>query len=356
MKGNILDFSEKLEIINGYKKTINIMEVCGTHTVAIGKSGLRGLLNPNINLLSGPGCPVCVTTDAYIDYIYDLALKEEIIIATYGDMIRVPGSSPSISLEKSRAKGAKIKMVYSSMDAVKIAQENRDKKVVFLGIGFETTTPATAVAVLEAEALGLSNFFILSMHKRVEPVMKALIEDKELLIDGFLCPGHVAAVIGEIGFKFLEEYNCLGVIAGFEGEEVIDGIHAIIESKKMQDTKLKNVYSRLVEPKGNEIAVRLIGKVFQEADDSWRGLGIITNSGLKLNSKYEAYDIEKIIPVKGLYEDKKTNGCQCGEVLRGKIKPTECALFGSVCNPENPVGPCMVSGEGGCAAYYRYTY
>lgn len=345
--------SKKIKEINEYDKNLNIMEVCGTHTMAISRFGLRNVFNANINLISGPGCPVCVTPDIYLDYIYELALKEDIIIATYGDMIRVPGSAPYITLENAKAKGANIKMVYSSMDALNIAVDNKDKKVVFLGIGFETTAPATAIAVKEAKSKKINNFYVLSMHKLVEPVMRVLLGDETLKIDGFLCPGHVAVVVGETGFKFLEEYKCPGTVAGFELDEVVDGVYDLIQSIKNNDYMIKNSYKKLVKKDGNVAAIKIIEEMFEVKDDYWRGMGLIKNSGLRLKEEFRMHDIEELYKVE-IKENIKNNGCQCGEVLKGKIRPDECALFHKVCTPENPIGPCMVSGEGSCAAYYKY--
>ena len=348
------DLKRKLDFINGYRGQINIMEVCGTHTMAIGKHGIRGLLSENINLLSGPGCPVCVTPDYYIDYIYDLAVNKNCIIATYGDMFRVPGSEASISLEKAKALGADVKMVYSSLDAVKLAKENLGKKVVFLGIGFETTTPATAIAICEAKKLELDNFYVLSMHKRIEPVMRLLLEDRELKIDAFLCPGHVAVIIGLEGFKFLEEYKCVSSIAGFEIDEVINGLYSIILDLYSRSSTVKNVYSSVVRDEGNRTALDIVGRFFTESDDCWRGLGLVAESGYKLKEQFSDYNIEKVFPIKTDGAVKRVNGCKCGEVLKGKIKPEQCTLFGKVCTPESPIGPCMVSGEGSCAARFKY--
>lgn len=355
MKIDTEELVKKLKIINSYDSKLNIMEVCGTHTVAISKFGFREILSNNINLITGPGCPVCVTPAIYIDYIYNLSLKEDIIIATYGDMIRVPGSYSNISLENARAKGAEVKIVYSSMDALKLAMDNRNKKVVFLGIGFETTAPATAIAVKEAYKLKLDNFYAFSMHKIMEPVMRVLLEDESLKIDAFLCPGHVATVLGKKGFQFLEEYNCLGVIAGFSEEDIINGIYDIVESFNNKDLTIKNAYKRLVEDSGNDISREIIKEVFEVKDDYWRGLGVINNSGLRFKEAYNSFDIETIYPF-NIEEKINLSGCQCGDVLKGKIKPKECKLFGTVCSPEFPVGPCMVSAEGGCAAYYKYNF
>lgn len=343
-----------IEGINSFDKEINLMEVCGTHTMAISKFGLRTVLNKNINLISGPGCPVCVTPDIYLDYIYDLSLKEDVIIATYGDMIRVPGSHPSKTLENAKAKGANVRMVYSSMDSIKIAEENPNKKVVFLGIGFETTAPATAIAVMEAKSKGITNFFALSLHKLVEPVMRLLLEDETIKIHGFLCPGHVGVVVGESGFKFLEEYKCPGAIAGFDMDEVLEGVYSIVQSLKDGSCDIKNPYNKLVKPNGNVVAQELIKSTFKVEDDNWRGIGIVAKSGLKLKDEFKELDIESIYPI-DMDKAVRNNGCKCGEVLKGKIRPNECALFGKACTPENPIGPCMVSGEGSCSAYYKYS-
>lgn len=352
---NISNIKKLIDYINSYSDNINIMEVCGTHTMAISKFGLRSVLNKNINLISGPGCPVCVTPDIYIDYIYELSLKEDIIIATYGDMIRVPGSEPMLTLENAKSKGAAVRMVYSSMDALKIAEENPNKKVVFLGIGFETTAPATAIAVKEAKHRKLQNFYVLSMHKLVEPVMRELLKDESLKLQGFLCPGHVAVVVGEKGFEFLQEYKCASAVAGFDMDEVLLGIAAIIKSIKTSDYSLKNPYSKLVRKEGNLLSQKIIEDTFVRADDSWRGMGVISGSGLKLKEEYESFDIEKLYPLEENNYPKRNNGCSCGDILKGKLKPNECKLFGKVCSPENPIGPCMVSGEGSCAAYYKFT-
>ena len=336
-----------LKTINEYTNKINIMEVCGTHTVAISKFGFRSAFNKNINLISGPGCPVCVTPQYYIDYIYDLSLNKEIIICTYGDMIRVPGRTPDRTLEGARALGANVKMVYSIMDSLNVAVENPDKK-----IGFETTTAHTAVAIKEAEAGNIKNFYVLSMHKLVEPVMRTLLENKELQIHGFLCPGHVAAILGQDGFMFLNEYKSIGVIAGFEAQDIINAVGTIIDMKKNGETGVKNCYSRLVSKEGNKVALNLINEVFHAETDYWRGIGPIKDSSLKLKDKYKKYDIEQIYPVDRSHVNNST-GCQCGEVLIGKIKPNQCRLFKKVCSPENPVGPCMVSSEGACGIWYR---
>ncbi|MFA9397816.1 MAG: hydrogenase formation protein HypD [Clostridiaceae bacterium] len=345
--------NEKVEYLKSLDQKLNIMEVCGTHTMAISKFGLRTNISKNINLISGPGCPVCVTPDFYIDYVYNISKEEDILIATYGDMIRVPGSDTKYSLEKAKAEGATVKMVYSSMDALNLAKENKNKKVVFLGIGFETTMPATAIAVLEARRQNITNFFVLSIHKKVEPVMRAILDDKTLNIHGFICPGNVAVIIGEKGFEFLNNYNKNGVITGFEYGELIDGIYTLVKNIKDGNNKIENRYQNAVRYEGNKEARKFIDKVFTLKDDYWRGLGLIPNSGFKLKDEFKSYDIETYYKIE--HNEKQSKSlCRCGDVLKGKIKPNQCPLFRKICNPENPVGPCMVSSEGSCSAYYKY--
>jgi hydrogenase expression/formation protein HypD len=294
-----------------------------------------------------------VTPDFYIDYAYNLSLRKDLILATYGDMIRVPGSNPSITLEKSKAMGAEVKIVYSSMEALEIAKENPEKKIIFLGIGFETTAPATAIAIIEAQKNRVNNFYTLSVHKRVEPVIRFLMEDKELDIQGFLIPGHVAAIVGKVGFDFLEEYKCSGVVTGFSLEEITYALLSLIKIIESKNSKLMNCYDKLVQNQGNVTANNFINRVFDKKDDYWRGMGKIANSGYKISKEFSDFDIERLYPID--YEDKvEKTDCQCGQVLKGKIKPKQCPLYKNICNPDNPVGPCMVSSEGSCAAYFRY--
>lgn len=342
-----------IDYLNNINKAINLMEVCGTHTMAISKFGIRNLIGKNINLISGPGCPVCVTPDTSLDYIYDLSLKKDMIITTYGDMIRVPGSDPLFTLEKAKAKGADVRIVYSSIDALKIAEENKDKKVVFLGIGFETTMPSTAVALLEADKNKIENFYIYSLHKKVEPVIRALIEDKAIKIDGFILPGHVACILGQQGFSYLNHYKINGAITGFEFNQVLYGIYTLVKNIKENQFRIENCYKSAVEYQTNNIALNLFNKVFTIKDDNWRGIGLIKSSGYKINKFYERYDIEKVYPNNEILREKIYN-CRCGDVIKGLIKPNSCSLFGKVCTPDYPIGPCMVSSEGSCAAYYRY--
>lgn len=350
---NIQNVKKTINEINEFHGNINIMEVCGTHTMAICRNGIKSLINKNIKLISGPGCPVCVTPQMYIDYLCNLSLRKDVIIATYGDMIRVPGSNSSISLAKYRVKGARIKIVYSVMDALELARCNSDMKVIFAAVGFETTAPSTAVALKEALSSKVSNFYVLSMHKIIEPAMRMLIAEKELNIDSFLCPGHVAAVTGVRAFEFLTEYGCKGAVAGFEFEEIIKAIKSLVDLKIQGEVKIVNCYGRLVRHEGNEYAKSLIDETFHLCDDEWRGMGNINNSSLKLNELYSKFDIEKYFTVEN-NTGKIKNACRCGDIMKGKIRPFQCELFGKACTPFNPVGPCMVSTEGTCAAYFKY--
>lgn len=353
------------ELINALKSEIDnldvnmtFMEVCGTHTMSIGKIGLRSILGEKVKLISGPGCPVCVTPSNYIDYVYALSLHKSVSVITYGDMLRVPGSSPSISLEKAKALGADIRIVYSAIDSIDIALNNKDKQFVFLGIGFETTIPSTCILLDEIISKKIRNLKIMSLHKRVEPVMKKLIEDSELNIDGFLCPGNVAVIIGEKGFKFLENYKKLGVIGGFEGDDIISSIIELICNRKENKYTLLNNYGRFVNYDGNELAMEFINRYFEFEKAPWRGIGIIEDSGYRLKSEFKEVDIFIEYPldeVIGLINyEKKKYICKCGEILKGKISPKECESFGDICNPSFPIGPCMVSSEGTCSAYYKY--
>lgn len=352
------------ELIEILKQSINhiqtprvFMEVCGTHTMAIGKMGLRNLLQDKVKLISGPGCPVCVTPSEYIDYIYHLAINEKVSIITYGDMLRVPGSRPEISLMNAKALGADVKMVYSAMDSINIALENQNRKYLFLAIGFETTIPSTCILLNEIIDKKVSNLKILSLHKKVEPVMKQILQ-QDIELDGFLCPGNVAVIIGEEGFEFIEKYRKVGAIAGFSEDEIIEGLIALLDCTQNKRFELINKYSKFVNKQGNLIAKNLINKYFNLEASKWRGLGYIEESGYKLWENYKNYDIEESYPLHKILQlnDKLSNKhiCMCGEILKGKITPKECKSFAKICTPTFPLGPCMVSSEGTCSAYYKY--
>jgi hydrogenase expression/formation protein HypD len=336
-----------------FDRNINIMEVCGSHTMAIAKYGLKGILPEGIKLLSGPGCPVCVTASSRIDAIYRLAMGKKVVIATYGDMIRVPGSSPDISLRIAKSFGARIKIVYSAEDALDYAKKYPDEEVVFIGIGFETTSPTAALIIKDAKRENIKNISILSLHKVVEPVMRFLLEQPDIKLDGFLCPGHVATIIGAKGFDFISrDYGKVGIITGFEPLDIIEALYMILTKLKKGESSIENQYARCVNYLGNKAAVNVIKEVFEPCDDVWRGIGNITNSGLKIREEYRNWDAAAKFDL--TYEEEKPTACKCGEVLKGKISPYQCPLFKKICNPDNPVGPCMVSSEGSCAAAYKY--
>lgn len=333
---------------------IRLMEVCGTHTMAIAKSGIKSMLPQNIKLLSGPGCPVCVTPPQVIDAVLEFAMEPDIIITTYGDMLRVPGSRRGDSLQRRKALGAKVETVYSPVDAVSIAEENPDRQIVFLGVGFETTAPGTAAAVLTAKERGVKNFSVWSMLKTVEPALRALMTMDGFNVDGFICPGHVATIIGEKGFRFLpDEYNMPAVIAGFEPTDILLAIYRLARQIAEKSPKVENQYKRAVAENGNELAQNMMERCFVPRRDVWRGLGAIDASGLGLRDELKEFDAEKRFNVQ--YGEAETpTGCRCGEVITGRISPELCPMFGRVCSPEDPVGPCMVSSEGACAAAYKY--
>lgn len=331
-----------------------LMEVCGTHTMAIAKSGIRSMLPEKVKLLSGPGCPVCVTPPQVIDAVLELAMDPEITIATYGDMVRVPGSRPGDSLQRRRALGAKLLVVYSPVDAVEYAKENPDREVVFLGVGFETTAPGTAAAVLTAKEEKVKNFSVLSMLKTVEPALRALMKTEDFKVQGFLCPGHVGTVIGEKGFAFLpEEYQMPAVIAGFEPEDILLSVYLLLRQIAEGRPRVENQYKRAVSPKGNVLAQNMIGRCLEPRADLWRGLGRIENSGLGFRAEFSDFDAEKKFSIR-YGEETGPSACRCGDVICGRISPSRCPMFGKRCTPEDPVGPCMVSSEGACAAAYKY--
>lgn len=346
-----MSLDKTINSIKSYKKDVTIMEVCGTHTMEIFKNGIRQILPCNIKLISGPGCPVCVTPASYIDNAVKIA-KEDALIVTFGDMIKVRGSKES--LEDLKIQGANIKIIYSPLDILNIAKQNSNKEVVFLGVGFETTTPVVSLLVKKAKDLGLDNLSILCGFKLIIPALKALCQDKDLKVDGFMLPGHVSAVIGVKGYHFLSlDYNKACAVTGFSKEEILLGIESIIEQIKDNNFKIDNRYKKVVNHSGNQMAYNSMYEIFEPCDSLWRGLGLIKESGLRLKDQYRIFDAFQKFE---LSEDYQTidNGCICGEVIKGKKIPGECKNFGTVCTPINPVGPCMVGSEGSCAAYYKY--
>ena len=341
------------EIGRSLTRPVRIMEVCGTHTMAIFRHGIRSLLPPGITLLSGPGCPVCVTPASHIDAFLAAARQPQVIIATFGDLIRVPGSKGSLAA--ARAGGAQVEIVYSPMDALTLAQQAPEKLVVFPAIGFETTLPAIAATVVQAERLNITNFAIIAAGKTMPQALDALMSDPELQVDGLLCPGHVSAIIGAEAYAPLaRKYRLSCAVAGFEPADILAGLLSLIRQITANQPTVANCYTRAVSGQGNLKAQQLIEQVFQPVDSEWRGLGTIAGSGLALREQYRRFDAMTrlgLAPVAA----KEPKGCRCGEILKGRMLPPDCPLYGTGCTPLSPIGPCMVSNEGTCAAYYRYS-
>lgn len=332
-------------------RNIRIMEVCGGHTLAIRKYGIQNLLPPNIELLSGPGCPVCVTDRSAIDKAIAISKLPGVILATYGDLIRVPGSASSLDQEK--ALGADIRIVYSTLDALEIARSNPDKKVVFPGIGFETTTPSSAVAILEAHTRQISNFYLLSFHKLMPPAMAALI-NQGVQIDGYIGPGHVTAIAGAAMYQpLVDQFGISVVVSGFEPVDLLQSVLMLTEMAENNRNGIEIQYKRAVTFTGNAKARALVDRVFEASDDVWRGLGKIEGSGLSVRPEFRSFDASLQFDI-SIPPAEEPPGCLCGEVLRGMKKPSDCKLFSRICTPANPIGACMVSGEGACQAYYNY--
>ncbi len=331
---------------------LRLMEFCGGHTVTIMRNGLRQLLSPHVMLLSGPGCPVCVTAHADLDKAIALARQEGTIIATFGDMIKVPGSFGS--LQTVRAEGGDIRVVYSAADALSLAAANPGRPVIFLGIGFETTAPTVAASILEAQSRGLKNYYVLSLHKICPPVIKAILDAGEINVHGIILPGHVSAVIGSAPYGFLpQKYGIGGVIAGFEPLDILLAVDMLAAQCEQKIPAVEIAYRRGVRPEGNARAQEVMETVFETADASWRGIGVIPRSGLMLRKEFEDFDATAAFSVDTVVS-REPAGCLCGDILRGVSTPLDCSLFSSICTPENPVGPCMVSSEGACAAQYQY--
>ncbi|ROQ93339.1 hydrogenase formation protein HypD [Desulfosoma caldarium] len=333
---------------------MRFMEICGTHTVSIFRSGLRPLLPSTVELISGPGCPVCVTASEDIDKAIWFASQPDTIVATFGDLLRVPGSRTSLAQE--RAQGADVRMVYSAMDAVALAEENPDKEVVFIGIGFETTAPTVAAAVTMANRQGIQNFSVFSAHKVLPPAMEALLSSGDLRLDGFLCPGHVTTVIGAKAYEDVaSRYRMPCVVAGFEPLDILHGLWMLVEQRLSGEARVDVQYRRGVTWEGNTAAQRLMAQVFRPANAVWRGLGPIARSGLAFRDEWARFDATQrfSVPTLSVREDP---ACRCGDVLRGVLAPLQCPLFRKVCTPQNPKGPCMVSSEGTCGAYFKYAY
>ncbi|MBT8335378.1 MAG: hydrogenase formation protein HypD [Gemmatimonadetes bacterium] len=334
------------------ERPVQLMEVCGTHTVNACRGGVHGLMPESIRLLSGPGCPVCVTAQRYIDALIECGRRPDVTLATYGDMLRVAGAGGS--LEAARSMGADVRVVTSALEAVEWARVRPERRVVFAAVGFETTAPATAAAVLAAEAAGLSNFFVLPCHKLVLPAMEMLLEDPELRIDGFLCPGHVAVITGAGLFRGLvQRFGAPCVVVGFEPLQIMEGVLHLVRQIVEGRPRLENLYAQVVGEEGNLVAQEVLDRVFEPAPAAWRALGVLPESGLELRAPYRRFDALEALGLP-LGEDHDPPGCRCGDVITGRCLPPECPLFGRVCTPVYPVGPCMVSSEGSCQAHFRY--
>ncbi|MCG3663181.1 hydrogenase formation protein HypD [Aliarcobacter butzleri] len=342
------------EDLKDYDKTINIMEVCGGHTHTIMKYGIPQLLNKKINFIHGPGCPVCVMPKDRIDSAYELSLQKDVILVTLGDMIKVPGSKGS--LQKARSEGADVRFVYSPMDCLKIADENKDKTVVFFAIGFETTTPMTCALMEQVIKQDIKNILFHINHITVPEVMQVLVQDENCKIDAFLGPSHVSVISGsKIYEEFPRDYNKPVVVSGFEPVDVMQSISMIVKQFKEKRANLEIEYKRLVSYEGNLKAQELINKYFKKVSFKFRGIGEVENSGYELKDEFDKYNVKivykDILPTQEVKENK---ACKCPEILKGVAKPTDCKIFGTVCTPTNPIGSCMVSSEGACSAYYKY--
>ncbi len=327
------------------------MEVCGGHTTAIQSYGIPGMLPHGIRLISGPGCPVCVTSQTFIDHAIALTGMPDVTVATFGDLVKVPGSESS--LEREKAGGADVRVVYSVNEAISLAEKNRERKVVFLAVGFETTAPGTAAGVLDAAKRGIRNFFLLSAHKIMPPAMRAVVTGGTH-VNGFICPGHVSAITGSGIYRFLPDDFGVGcVISGFEPLDILQSVLMLIRQVNLKRPGVEVQYTRAVKPEGNRKAVSIMNQVFRVSDDWWRGFGVLAGSGLRLREGYENIDAEKVFPA---FAEKNIDegDCICGEILRGTSTPGECPLFGKACNPGNPAGACMVSSEGACNVYFKY--
>jgi hydrogenase expression/formation protein HypD len=333
-------------------REVKFMEVCGTHTMAAFRTGLRQLLPANVKLISGPGCPVCVTGTGYLDAAVELCRRPGVIVTTFGDLMRVPGSESS--LERERATGAQVHVVYSPRDAIEIARMHPAHDVVFLGVGFETTAPAVAWSILRADRDGLPNYSVLCAVKTMPQAMHTLLRDRDIRIDGFICPGHVSVVTGAGVYRFLAaRYAMPCVISGFEAWDILKSIEMLLQQVVDRRAEVEIEYSRSVTEHGNFAAQNLIRQVFRESDADWRGLGTIPRSGLTIRRVFGHVDAEQVFRL-GAKDTPLPAGCRCGDVLRGVITPSECVLFGKACTPLRPVGPCMVSSEGTCAAWHKY--
>ncbi len=333
------------------ERPVQIMEVCGTHTMAISRHGIRQASPDWLRLISGPGCPVCVTSNSDIDIFIEMSLLPGVIAASFGDMLKVPGTR--MCLGDARVRGARVEIVYSTLDALRLAQENPDRKVIFFGVGFETTAPTVAAAITAARQSGAGNFFVYSAHKLVPPALSVLCRMPGLAVDAFLCPGHVSAIIGADPYRPLAERGIPCVISGFETVDILQSLNMILDQLDSGDFRVEVEYARGVRPGGNPAALEMMNSVFVLSDAAWRGLGTIPASGLAICEEFAAHDAARVFAVDTSYS-REPAGCICGSILTGQKIPPDCRRFARTCTPDHPVGPCMVSSEGTCAAYYHY--
>ncbi len=356
MTSRAIDVKKDLEELgraaDAVGRQLTFMEVCGTHTMSAFRTGLHSLIPPNVTLLSGPGCPVCVTAQGDIDLMIELGDRNDVTVCTYGDMLRVPGRKGS--LESARSSGADVRVVYSTMDAIQLAAADTDRQVVFAAVGFETTAPATAAAVREARERGLDNFSVLVSHKRVVPAIVALLAGGEVQLDGFLCPGHVSVIIGADAYRpIVEDWKMPCVIAGFEDTLMASALARLAEQVRDNRPELVNQYPEAVTNEGNRVAMQVLDEVFEPVDMRWRGVGDIPQSGLGVRESWREFDAMHRFGLTAS-DEPEPPGCLCGEVITGKVTPHDCTLFGTACTPVHPIGPCMVSSEGTCQAWFKY--
>ncbi len=340
------------ELKKSATKPLRVMEICGSHTMAIFRNGIRSILPEGYTLISGPGCPVCVTSASHMDAFIAIAQRPGVRVAIFGDLFRVPGTHGSLA--NAAADGAKIDIIYSPMDALDLALRHSDDLIVFLGVGFETTTPGIAATILAAKNKNIKNFAVFSTQKVMPPPLMALLDDPRLKIDGLLCPGHVSSIIGAGAYQpLVEKYNLACVVAGFETTDLLNGLILLARQVGRDQPKVENTYKRVVSWEGNPRAAKMVAEIFEPCDMEWRGLGVIPGSGLAIKSEYADFDAAARLDIT-LPAAKEAKGCRCGEILKGMTTPLRCPLFKTKCSPQTPIGPCMVSSEGTCAAFYKY--
>ena len=340
------------ELARSVTKPVRLMEVCGTHTMAIFRTGVRSILPEKMEIVSGPGCPVCVTSASHMDAFISMAEQPGVRVAIFGDLFRVPGNNGSLAL--ARSKGAQVEIVYSPMDALELARKHTDDLVVFLGVGFETTTPAIGATILAAQRENISNFCVFSTHKVIPGPLEILMQDPDLQLNALLCPGHVSSIIGAGAYQpFVDKFGLACVVAGFEPADLLNGLILLARQIADNNPRVENIYPRVVSWEGNRRAMDMVDEIFEPVDMEWRGLGVLPLSGLAIREKYAQFDAQHRLAI-SIPQAEEAKGCLCGQILKGMTIPPQCPLFDTRCTPANPIGPCMVSSEGTCAAYHKY--